>query len=429
MITRRSVLRGMLGGAVVTLGLPWLEARAQSAGFPRRFGLFFWGNGVLPERWIPPSEGAGWTPSPLLEPLTDLRDRVTVVTGMQLGVPNNVPHFAGAAGILSGAPLIDPYGNETFSVPSVDQIIAAELGKTTRFKSLEFGADPGEGLSFNGPNSRNPPESSPHALFERVFGAGFRLPGDEPIVDPTLALRRSVLDAVNDDLRRLKASVSASDRQRLDQHAEGVRALEMRLAALEMDPPDLASCARPGEPLPDYPDVEGRPQLVAKNEAFCDLVALALACDQTRVFSNWFTYPVDNVLFPGATAGHHQLTHDEPGDQPEVFAITRQCVEGYATLLRALQRIPEGDETLLDHCAILGTSDISRGRTHSLDEFPILIGGSAGGKLRAGVHFRSVGAENAGKAILSIIRAVGVEAAGFGAESGEVRDGLSAIEG
>ncbi len=438
-ITRRTLLKGLLGGTVVTLGLPALEvflnehgtALAEDGpgdtGFPRRFGLFFWGNGILPDRWVPTGTGRDWTLSDQLAPLAALKDVVSVVSGMKLGVPNTRPHFAGLAGVLSGAPVQDAYGQDTFALPSIDQVIAKGLGDVTRFASLEFGAAPQSGVSFNGPNSKNPPESSPQRLFERIFTGGFQLPGSEPIVDPKLALRRSVLDAVGRDITGLKSRVGAADKLRLDQHLEGVRSIERRLARLEEDPPNLAACALPNRPLADYPDLEGRPQLQEKNAAFAEIIAMALACDQTRVFSNCFSFPVSNLLFRDAPAGHHQLTHDEPDPQPEVHKIVLQCIEAYAVQVAALRNVAEGAGTLLDSCAVLGTSDISLGKTHALDEFPLLIAGHCNNRLAQGIHYRSA-AENASRAMLSIIRAVGVNAPSYGAEGGYVTDGLSAIE-
>jgi hypothetical protein len=246
--------------------------------------------------------------------------------------------------------------------------------------------------------------------------------------DPRLALRRSVLDAVMEESSSFQRELGAEDRRRLEAHFVSVRELELRIQRLEADPPNLAACTRPAEPLADYPDIDGRPQIVAKNRAMCDVIALALACDQTRVFSNWIVEPVSNNLIADATAGHHQLTHDEPGDQPMVNSIVRLLVGEYAYLLESLKNIPEGDGTLLDHCAVLGTSDVSYGRNHSLDEFPILIGGGANGRLRNGIHYRSEVRENTSKVMLSLVRSMGVVAGSFGGESGYTEDGLSAIE-
>ncbi|MCB9764180.1 MAG: DUF1552 domain-containing protein [Alphaproteobacteria bacterium] len=434
--TRRTVLRGLLGGAAVTVGLPPLQcffnesgtAWADTGGFPKRFGLFFWGNGHLPERWLPLSEGAGYTLSDQLAPLAGVQDLVTVVTGLNVQVPNEVPHGSGAAGLLTGmAPLIEN-GSDTFAGPSVDQIIAEAIGRETLYSSLQTACSNINGLSYNGPNSRNPPEYSPYAFFERLFGAGFREPGSDAEPDPNLALRRSVLDAVMEDAATVQANVGYEDRLRVEEHLDGVRELELRLARLQEDPPNLEACLRPDAPATEYPDVDGRPQLSAINRAMCDLLAMALACDQTRVFTHFFSQPVSDVLYPGATAGHHDLTHNEPGEQLQVHDIVVQIVAEYAYMVSALAGIAEGDGTLLDHCVVLGTSEVGFARTHSLNDLPILIAGSAGGVLRQGIHYRAVGGENASKMMLSLIRSMDILATEFGTEDARATDGLSGIE-
>lgn len=437
-LDRRTVLRGLLGGVGVSVGLPILEAnldatrRARAAaGFPRRFGLFFWGNGVLPAKWNPigAGEGEAWQLNEQMAALAPHKAKISVVSGMNVLVGNSIPHGSGPAGLLSGAPLIVRSGDDfTFSAPSIDQVLAQEIGGDTRFRSLEVGVRPGPGLSYNGPESRNPPESSPRRVFERLFGGGFRAPGSEPIVDPKLRLRRSVLDAVIGDANRLSGKLGTADRQRVQQHLEGVRDLERRLQRLEENPPNLEACAAPEMPAADYPDVEGRPRLSEISRVMCDLIAMALACDQTRVFSHWFTHPVNNVLFPGAPAGHHRLTHDEPGDQPQVDAIVKTIIAELAYLVEALDRVPEGDGTLLEHSVVLGTTDVSFGRTHALDDYPLVLAGSACGALKMGLHYRSPSGENASKLMLTLLRAMGVARAEFGAEAGRTDVGLGAIE-
>src|SRR4030095_1604436 len=70
-ISRRTVLRGTMGGAAVAFGLPPLEAMfnangtayAQGAPLTKRMGIFFWGGGVKHDRWTPATTGSAWTPS------------------------------------------------------------------------------------------------------------------------------------------------------------------------------------------------------------------------------------------------------------------------------------------------------------------------------------------------------------------------------
>jgi hypothetical protein len=408
------------------------DALASGELLPVRFGIFFWGNGVIPDLWNPELEGTAdqYTLSDQLLPLQELKSKIAVIGGCRVPLVNQVPHLSGAAGVLSGSPLTAESTDDdfTFTQPSIDQVIASAIGDTTRYRSIETGVEPGPGLSYNGPYSINPPESSPHALFERLFGVGFVAPGEEAIIDPSIGLRRSVLDVVMEDANRLIHQVGSVDRARLEQHLDGIRDLERRLARMSEDPPDMAACVRPDAPTSLFEDVDGRPQMAEKNQAMSALLAMALACDQTRVFSHCFTYPVNNVLFPSASAGHHTLTHDETDPQTECHAINLKIMESCADFLSALDAIPEGDGTLLDRCGVLCTTDVSLGRIHSLDDIPIVIAGSAGGRLRVGHHYRSPTGENVSKVMLTLIRAMGVTAGSFGTEEGRTESGLSALE-
>ena len=91
--------------------------------------------------------------------------------------------------------------------------------------------------------------------------------------------------------------------------------------------------------------------------------------------------------------------------------------------------MPEGDGTLLDHCVILGTSEVSLGRTHSIDEMPTLVAGGACGAIQTGMHYRSLGGDNVAKLSLSLIRACGINQASFGEDDAYTEDGLSGVEG
>ena len=425
--SRRRFLRGVLGGAAVGVGLPWLEfmahpVKAHAAStdaFPRRFVLFFWGNGMLPDRWVPTTTGANYQLSEQLQPLASIREHVTVVSGMAVKAPNIGAHSSGPAGFLAGGPLRRDGSNMVLPGPTIDQIIANEVGSNTVFRSLEIAVEEGaRGLSHTSPTTVNPAESNPRILFERLFGGSFRAPGEEPIVDPTLSLRRSVLDAVSDDLRRLQNRVGTADKARLDQHFTGVRDLELRVARLLEDPPNLAACARPEEPG-DYLPIDGRPQMTALTSVMADMAAMSLACDQTRVLSLWYSSPVNNILYPGASAGHHGLTHDEPGDQPTVNMIVKSIMGDFATFVQRLAAVDEGDGTLLDHTGILATSDVSFGRNHSIDEYPVLLAGSMGGYLKPGQHYRSGSGENVAKVALTMAQGMGLSLPSFGYDDGQ----------
>ena len=110
-----------------------------------------------------------------------------------------------------------------------------------------------------------------------------------------------------------------------------------------------------------------------------DLIALALACDQTRVFSIMFSGSTATTVFwqVNVIRGHHQLSHDEAGDQPQIQATTVFTMKMFSMLLQKLKASPEGPGNLLDSCAILASSDCAEGKSHSNRDYPILVAGSA----------------------------------------------------
>ena len=448
-ISRRTVLRGVLAGTAVSVGLPPLEAMfngngtayAAGAALPKRLGVFFWGNGVKVDRWLPTGTGAMWTPNVEMAPLAAVKDYVSVVSGMQVLTGHEQGHHAGAVGILSGAPMVVQPANgapfrSTFSAPSIDQVAAAVIGKDSKFKSLEVGIskalNKNEGttlqyLSHNGPDMPNPPEYDPVKLYNRVFGTGFQAPNAQPVVDVTLALRKSVLDAVAGDITALRGRVGATDAMRLEEHMTNVRALENRLTGMTVLP---AACKAPTTPAAIVSS-GGKEALEDYTKAMSGLLAVAMACDQTRVFSMFYSGPTASTVFWEAmqTGGDHERTHDETGNQPLVSASRVFIMQCFADLLSALKAIPEGAGNVLDNIAILGSSDVSDGQAHTLTDYPILVAGGGGGFLKhPGVHYMSTTKENTSTVLLSVLRAAGMTLTEFGVKGGLVMNSCAGIE-
>lgn len=427
MLDRRAVLRGLVGGSAVAVGLPLLEgmlddhgeALATGAPLPTRFGVWFWGNGVRPDRWRPAGT-TPWTPSESLAPLSDLVPYVSVLTGFGTKTPFWA-HHSGVTAILTGAPYYQLGTTRdtivsTFARQSVDQDAADALGGQTPFRSIELGVcrftgtDEGSSfqhLSHNGPNNPNPSEYSPSALYRRLFSA--------PASAELDLVRLSVLDGVKDQVGRLQGRLGARDRERLEQHLESIRTLEQRLAQAP------AECD-PGTAPGDVADQNGLEQIEQKNRAMVDLLTLALACDLSRVFA--FQYSVcggGNVFWQvGMQDGLHSQTHLEPPPQPVVQAQVVFTMARLGEFLRALRDTPDGRGNLLDSCSILCTSEHADGYTHSQDEFPILIAGKGNGRLKGGVHFRGAGTSqrNTSDAVLTALHGAGVTLPAWGDGAG-----------
>jgi hypothetical protein len=442
-LSRRMVLRGMAAGSVVTVGLPIFEcllddngeAWADGEELPLRFGLWFFGNGVRLDSWLP-TVGHDWQlpGDGELAPLVEHKDYVSVVSGLSVKTPRHA-HHSGMATICTGGPhlKIDDVRDtivSTFKYPSVDQIAADWFMQNTptAYRSLEAavtrfrGTDEGttfQYLSHNGSlggeTNVNPSEESPQKFFQRLFG--------EETADPLIkSARASVLDAVGTQIGALQPKLGAGDRQRLEQHLESIADLERRLGA------PLAECSKPDDPG-EFPDLEGKEQMAEKNVAMSDLMALALACDLTRSFSIMFsTCGSGAVMWPaGSTDGQHYMNHTEPSPWTKQHESVKFTMAQLGYFLNRLKETPEGAQNLLDRCSILVCTEHTEGWTHSQDDMPILICGKGGGRLKGNVHQREVGG-NTTKALLTALRGAGLPLNDFGYEAGHVTAGMSELE-
>lgn len=432
-LDRRTFLRGVMAtGATVALGTPLLDSMLDENGvahaggdpLPSRFGLWFFGNGVRPEHWVPSGVGTDWTPGAELRPIVDagLKPYVSVVSGTEIKTATH-PHHSGMTGMLTG---MRYFQNGTtrdtivssFAGPSVDMIAARWIAERTPtpFRSLELGVTRFRGtdegttfqhLSHNGPNDPNPSEYSPLAVYRRLFAMA---------PDATFDLaRRSVLDAVSDQIRGLQPRVSMADRARLERHYESVRAIELRLAASH------AACSVPSEPVDPGDDPMGRERIADQNEQMSQLCAIALGCDLTRSFSMFFSTAGSGVIMwpVGAANGLHQINHDEGPPFATVHAAVVFTMQQLTRFLSILRDTPDGTGNLLDTCSILVTSELTEGWRHTNTDFPCLIAGRGNGRLRGGVHHRAVGA-NTSHCGLTALRGAGIDIPSFGTAEGAV---------
>jgi hypothetical protein len=411
------------------VALPFLDCFLDDSGtalagtgtpLPVRFGTWFWGCGLNPGRWEPKSTGAGYAITPELQPLAAFRDKLNVYSGFKVfldGKPNNV-HFSGVQGCLTGTV---PRGPATD--PSIDVLVSETIGQASRFRSLEVSCtgDAAHSQSRRPGTGVNPGETSPVALYQRVFGPEFQDPNAADFTpDVAVMVRRSALSGVAEQRQKILARVGAADRARLDEYFTSVRQLEQQLDLQLQKPAPLEACARPGRPgeTPVGTDIE---RVRANHKLFAGLLAHALACGQTRVFNVAFANANSSLRQAGATQTHHEYTHEEPVDaalgyQPKMTWFYGQIMESFGELLAALDGIREGDRTLLDRSVVYAYTDTGLAKVHSTENIPLLTAGAAGGRLKTGLHVAAAG-DPATRVGLTLQQALGVATSSWGTES------------
>jgi hypothetical protein len=431
-LDRRTLLRGALGTGAVALAIPTLDAMLDSHGeafadggqLPVRFMTWFFGNGVILDRWTPGGQGTGWELTEELQPLENVRDYCSILSGFDVkaGGQHRRGHHDGVAGAFSGHPFIELPANganysSKFGGPSIDQVVASAIGQQTYLPSLHVGVSKrvttGEGptlqyISHQGPDQPVPTQYNPKDVFDTLFN------NYTPEDDPSGPLRVSLLDAVNADVKRLQKRVGKTDKERLDAHLQSIAQLQKQIQAI---PP---ACTVPGGPTEDNSDIDGQEQLEAVSHAMAELTALAWSCDVTRVVSWQQSGSVGGTVYwmTGATSEEHGLSH-EPDGQELVHKAVVFNMECFAYLLQTLKDTKVGAKNLLDQSIIYLGSDAAEGITHSIFDQPIIVAGGAGGAFKTpGVHYRSPDGENTSDILLRMLQVFDPGATSVGSDIG-----------
>ncbi len=436
-ITRRTVLRGITGGAAVSVGLPLLDiflndngtALAQGAPLPVRFGTWFWGCGMNPNRWAPSEEGDDFALPPELEVLANVRGEVSILSGFSTildGRPNK-PHHTGVLATLTGS---TPKTGDGVPGPTLDLLISRQIGSATRFRSLEISCTgvPRHSYSRESESVVNASTVSPLEMYNRVFGPEFFDPNDgEFVPDPKAILRQSALSAVSEDAARLEAVLGTHDKQRLDQYFTSLRQLEQQIE-VSLSPPNLEACRRPD--LPRGEDIgTDLPQALSTHDLMTELLVFALLCDQTRVFNMLFSAGLSGLRNPGDEVSHHELTHDEVVDevlgyQPQATAFSQASLGAWASFVERLAATPEGDGTLLDNCLVMAHSESSFAKSHDTTRIPFMIAGRAGGRVQTGFHVRG-GGDPTSRVGLTMQQIMGLPVSEWGTDSMQTSRSIS----
>ncbi len=400
-MNRRYLLRGFFQGSAATMALPLLDCFLDGNGralaatgrpIPTRFGTFFWGCGLTKALYLPKSTGAGYEDMPQMASLKPYKAKYNLLSGFRAYMDDkaNYQHWSGNAAITTGnAPSFD----QQFDGQTIDQTIADAISRGARFKSVDVACSGNKRESYSslGGANINPPETSPSGLYTRLFGPGFQDPskGDwKP--DPHVMMQQSVLSVVVDDRKRLMQSVGASDKARLEQYFSSVRELENTMAVELQRPEVVAQVTIPG--MPEGMTVnKSVPILQKTTPVYARLLAIGLATNQTRVFNMALTEPANTMFMPGDSHVFHQATHEEAMDealgyQPVTSKFSTYSMDCFAELIKALDEIKEGDGTLLDHSLVLAYTDTSFAKLHGVDGIPMVLAGSASGRLKTGIH-------------------------------------------
>jgi hypothetical protein len=387
-LNRRRFLRGT--GALIALpalesiGFRQFASAAEIAprAAAKRAVFLGFGFGVTKESWYPDIKqiGSQYDLPKGLASLARHQKDFTVVQGCSNQYTNEA-HW-GSTFWLTGANRYAAAGQSMTNSISVDQVIAQHLGKDTRFPSIQLNSRDGSqsghgpGLSLGWDQRGKPVAGSndPVQMFHKLFSAE-----NTPLKQRQAAIaeKRSVLDAVLADAKRMQKGLSKLDTDKLDEYFQGIRDIETRLNKDEewLDIPKVKA-----------PIDEPKPGLKGKDEVevMYKLIVAALQTDSTRVMS--YRMPGQSLLSSlDINLSAHNVSHYTPGERMEASqARDKIHSEMLAGLIDKLKATKEADgSSLFDHTALAFGSNISS--IHYLDNCPTILAGG-GANLKMGEH-------------------------------------------
>ena len=390
---------------------------------PKRLIVVFSANGTIYDAWAPTGTETAFNLGQILSPLESFKDRLVILDGINVQSAGNGPgddHMKGMGHMLTGIELLDGNTQGGAGTPaglaggiSIDQAIANQIGTSTRFKSLEFGAyvqdsDVWSRMIYSGANQPLPPMEDPAKAYTRIF-AGSQL--DPAALALLLKRRQSVLDHATSTLDKMASTVGADDRLRIQGHADSVRQIEKQLLA------KTAACTPPT--INGTIDITKNENYEAVGKLMIDMMVATLACDQTRVASLQFSHSVSMMTFPslGISDGHHDLSHVGDTDATamnKLIAINNFYAGQLNYLLTKLDAVKEANGSLLDNSLVLWVNELAKGNVHSHNPLPVVIAGKCGGAIKTGRYLKLPQAQPHNNLLVSVANAMGVSMSTFG---------------
>ncbi|NRB43830.1 MAG: DUF1552 domain-containing protein [Verrucomicrobiales bacterium] len=381
-IDRRKFLFGA-GGSI--MALPWLEMNAEEPVTKKlkepslRFASFYSPMGFVRDHFFPENVNQDFLSMPTLKPLQSVGEKVTMITGLsRVNVRGVDVHNQCSSCYLSSA---NP--NADFESPypmdrTLDHLIADKVSHRTPIRSLELNCNTFKDLkesiyldniSWYGPEHVATTMKDPRQVYKTLFHTG--------------KSNKDITDLILEDAANFDRKLSRHDKNKMDEYFTSVREIEKQIDKLrkyyaiheraDMKEPDDEPMTR-GE----YIRMMGKLLVLAFQGDLTHVATMMLAPER------WGTPQRFHEL--NFTKSHHGLTHSQDREdvKKSLSRVDSFYVELFAEVLEQLDTIKEGEGTLLDHSMITLGSGLGDGKDHTMDELPIIVAGSANGRIKTG---------------------------------------------
>lgn len=354
--------------------------------------------------------------TPTMEPLEGMKDKFTLITGMDRTFQQGTDvHAQCASCYLSSAVAYEVKGSAWPLDRTLDHLVADQIGGGTPFRTLEFSCNPHsdnkesiyfDNVSWYGTGHLAPSIRDPRKMYDRLFST------------KESKVYRDITDLVLEDANSLKRRLSYQDGQKFTEYYDSIRSIEVQMDRLERMRSQLAKV-----------DFDAPTDAYLPRGEFIrlmgDLMVVALQTGLTNVTTfmvgpeRWDTPYMFDGLFDKPKS-HHQMSHNQTKMIEDLLRVDRFHMEQYAYLLGRMDSIEEADgSTLLDNTLFTYGSGLGDGSTHQYNDLPIIVGGG-GDRVKPGLHVNLPEGTPLANLWLTQARLVGAEMDRFADSTGEV---------
>jgi hypothetical protein len=389
------MLQTMAAGAGAAFGSSLFantaRAAASSGSAPRRIIFFLQNQGFDPATCVPKGleEGMSLAGVTLPEPISALepfKDKINIITGLH-GRHTSPSHSAyfGALGGYRGGIGVPPGG------ATIDHVLSQQLPQTI-LPHLRIGMDALENmksrptlatLSAAGPGRPLFMHSNPQDLYQLLFGG---------IADGDVKRRYEARSKVFARIEQLAdqggATLPVGDRELYGSFVDGfkdINGLRGRLAGVSDHLKKFA---------PAYDEKFVKPEFETDwHDALLDIGIASLKAGLTNVltigsgrgeiFGSWKGL--------GVVPAGHNLGHMKQPDNPIWVKIRQYNCRMLVKLMEELESMPEGAGTMMDNTLIVYTSNNADKQHTSGENWPFILLGNCGGKIKTGQYTHVAG--------------------------------------
>jgi len=406
--SRRRFLRGTAGAS---LALPafaeTLCGSGPSAAPPLRMAIFYVPIGVVRRGFFPGEQDAAipkftssqkeiavetatpvglhsWeTFTPTQQPLQPVRDKVTLITGMDRFYKHGSDVHAQCGSCFLSSATEESVATSVYPLDrTLDHVVADYVGNQTPFRTLELSCNSHtdnkesiyfDNISWYGTGYVAPSMRDPRRAFRRLFG------------NEDVRHFRNITDLVLEDAHSLNRHLGRDDRAKFEEYFDSIRSIEQQMEKREQLTVDLSQVQldEPTDaylPRGEYIRLMGDLMIAALQTGLTNVATLMIGPER------WDTPYLYESLFDEPKS-HHQMSHNQNKFLEELLRVDQFHMEQYVYLIERMASIREADgSSLLDNTLLTYGSGLGDGATHQYTDLPIIVAGAGGGRFRTGHH-------------------------------------------